>query len=148
MTINLIKLVQSSFFIYNFYMKTLGPIESFTGGAFATAITSVSGASKYYKGSVITYASELKAKIGVDISKGVVNEQVAREMALKGKEFLDVEVCVSFTGNAGPIPMEDKPVGLVYIGINEKVYKKNFKGTRVEIINQAVEFAINKLKEE
>ena len=129
-------------------MKTLGSIESFTGGAFAAAITSIPGASKYYKGSVITYASELKEKIGVDISGGVINEKVAKEMALKGKEFLGVDNCVSFTGNAGPIPMEDKPVGLVYIGINEKVYKKNFRGTRTEIINQAVKFAINKINGE
>ncbi|NQZ28976.1 MAG: CinA family protein [Mycoplasmatales bacterium] len=128
-------------------MKTIGSIESFTGGAFAAAITAIPGASKYYKGSVVTYASEIKKKIGVDISKGVINEKVAKEMSLKGREFLDVDICVSFTGNAGPIPMEDKPVGLIYIGINENVYKKNYKGTRIEIINQAVEFALNKIKE-
>ncbi|TCG10754.1 CinA family protein [Mycoplasma todarodis] len=123
-------------------MKTLGSIESFTGGAFAAAITSVPGASKYYKGSVITYATELKEKIGVDTSRGVVNAKVAQEMSMKGKEFLGVDTCISFTGNAGPIPMEDKPVGLVYIGINGIVHKKNFTGTRKEIINKAVQFAI------
>ncbi len=128
-------------------MKTLGSIESFTGGAFAAAITSIAGASNYYKGTVVTYAKELKAKLGVDTSNGVINETVAKEMALKGKNFLDVDICVSFTGNAGPLTVEGKPIGLVYIAINERVYKKEYQGSRTEIINQSVEFALNEIKQ-
>ncbi len=128
-------------------MKTLGSIESFTGGAFAAKITSIPGASKYYKGSVITYANEIKEKLGIDTSKGVINKEVAIQMALKGKKFLGVDVCVAFTGNAGPSPMEDKPVGLVFIAINDVVYEKVFEGSRKEVIEKSVQFAQKILKE-
>ncbi len=127
-------------------MKTIGSIESFTGGEFAAKLTSIPGASKFYKGSVITYASNLKEKLGVDISNGVINAKVAKQMALKGKKFLDVDICIAFTGNAGPEAMENKPVGLVYIAINENVYKLQLKGDRTQIRQQAIDFAFQKIK--
>lgn len=126
--------------------KTLAAVESFTGGLFASEIISTPGASKYFKGSLVAYNSEIKAKIGVDISKGVVNEEVARSMALKGKEFFEVDFCVAFTGNAGPEATEGKPVGLVYIAINEKVFEFNIQGDRNQVRKTAVEFAISEIK--
>ena len=89
--------------------KTLGSVESFTGGLFASTIISNPGASSFFKGSIITYHDAIKSKLGIDISNGVVNKKVALEMAKKGKEFLGVDICVSFTGEAGPKPKE-KPV--------------------------------------
>ena len=126
-------------------MKTIGSIESFTGGLFASTVVSKAGASKYFKGTLVTYNNDLKEKLGIDTSNGVINKQVAIQMALKGKEFLEVDTCVSFTGNAGPEVMDDKPVGLVYISINEEVYELNLEGNRNQIRQRAVEFAINKL---
>lgn len=130
--------------IYNIGMKTLGSIESFTGGLFASTIISKSGASKFFKGSIVAYSNEIKEKLGVDISGGVINKEVAKQMAIKGKKFLNVDICISFTGNAGPISIENKPVGLVYVAINEEVFELNFKGDRNSIREQAVKFAINK----
>ena len=90
---------------------------------------------------------KLKKKLGVDISNGVINSKVALEMAKKGKIFLDVDICVSFTGVAGPSEVENKKVGLCYIAINNKVYKNEFSGGRILIIEQAVNFAIKRLEE-
>lgn len=128
--------------------KTIGSVESFTGGLFASTIISKSGASKYFKGSIVSYSSEIKKKIGVNTSNGVINKNVAIEMALKGKEWLDVDYCVSFTGNAGPNVMEGKKVGIVYIAINENSYELDLSSfaDRNKIREEAVKFAINELK--
>ena len=134
---------------------TIGSIESFTGGLFAKEVTSVPGASKYYKGTIVTYATSIKERLlGIshdDVDKyGVVSKEIAEQMAVYGKDLLDVDVCISFTGNAGPDAMEGKPVGEVYIGIstNEKteVHPLNLKGDRFEIQSQAVEIAKKLLK--
>lgn len=109
---------------------TLGSVESFTGGLFAKTITDVSGASKVFKGSLVTYSKELKIKLlGMDEEfiddNGLVSWGVARDMAIKGKEVLGVDVCVSFTGNAGPEVLPGEAgVGEVYIAIvyNNKVW--------------------------
>ena len=134
--------------------KTLGSVESFTGGLFASTITSISGASKFYKGSFITYATEEKQKL-LQIPEetiqqfGVVSKEIAFHMANNGRHLLDVDICVSFTGNAGPEAMENKPVGEVHIGIvsaeKAEIYSLNLQGSREEIRQQAVEFAIKKL---
>lgn len=127
-------------------MKTIGSVESFTGGLFASTIISKPGASKYFKGSLVTYATELKEKFGIDTSHGVVSKETALSMALKGKEILGVDYCLSFTGNAGPDTLENKKVGEVYIAINEKVFALNLSGDRNSIREQAVSFALKELE--
>lgn len=127
---------------------TIGSVESMTGGLFASSITSVPGASKVYKGSVVSYSPLIKENvIGVKeetIEKyGVVSKEVAYEMAKKGREVLDVDICVSVTGNAGPTTEPGQAgVGEVYIGISNKektiVVKKNFSGSREEIREQTL----------
>lgn len=126
--------------------KTIASVESLTGGGFGYQITKTPGASKFYKGTLVTYANEIKEKLGVDTSQGVVNAEVAQQMALKGKEFFNVDYCISFTGNAGPSVLDNKEVGLVYIAINEQVYELLFKGDRQQIREQAINFAIDKIK--
>ncbi len=127
------------------YYKTLGSVESITGGLFATTITNKPGASAFFKGTIVSYSNEIKEKLGIDISNGVVNKDVALAMAQKGKEFLGVDVCVSFTGNAGPSALEGQPVGKVFIAINESVFEKDFKGTREEIRKQCVDFVLENI---
>ena len=133
---------------------TLGSVESFTGGLFAQQITSVSGASKFYKGGYITYATEEKVNLLLipqsEVDKyGVVSKEIAYHMANNARQLLKVDVCVSFTGNAGPDAMEGKPVGEIHIGIATKesaqVYSLLLKGNRNEIQAQAVDFALEKL---
>lgn len=127
---------------------TLGSVESMTGGLFAAKFTAIPGSSKVFKGSVVTYATEEKNNvIGVKketIEKySVVSEEVAKEMAEKGRKLLNVDVCISVTGNAGPTcEPGGKPVGCFYIAIATKdgVEAKRFcKGKkRNSIRNRAV----------
>ena len=127
---------------------TLGSVESMTGGLFAGEFTSVPGSSKVFKGSVVTYATEIKEKVvGVKsetIEKfGVVSEEVAKEMAECGRKLLNVDVCVAVTGNAGPTcEPGGKPAGFYCIavatknGTEVKSFKKCSKRNRVR--NSAV----------
>ena len=135
--------------------RTLGSVESFTGGAFAKEITSVSGASHFFKGALVTYATEEKNRLlGIsykDIDEfGVVSKEVAAQMASNGKKLLNVDYCVSFTGNAGPSAMEDKPVGEVHIGVafldTAQVYSYQLEGSREEIQNKAIYIAFELLE--
>ena len=130
---------------------TLGSVESFTGGLFAKEITSVPGASHFYKGGLVTYATEEKNRL-LDISYedidqyGVVSEQIAEAMAKRGQQLLNVDVCVSFTGNAGPEAMEGKPVGEIYIGVayldKVEVFPFLLKGDRNTIQKEGVRNAL------
>lgn len=105
---------------------TLGSVESLTAGLFASTICSIPGASKVFKGSIVTYATSLKTDLlGIDKNLigrvGVVSKEVAREMATRGREKLNVDVCVSFTGNAGPTKEEGKaPVGRVNMCVSTR----------------------------
>ena len=68
---------------------TLGSIESFTGGLFGKTITEVSGASKTFKGALVTYSKELKENLlGIPAAyieeHGVVSYEVCQQMAIKG----------------------------------------------------------------
>lgn len=103
----------------------IGSCESFTAGLFCSTIASVPGASKVLQGGLVTYDTALKESIaGVDpeiIEKfGVISSECAMAMARCAREKLQADICVSFTGNAGPDAMEDKPAGLVYIAVADK----------------------------
>ncbi len=135
---------------------TIGSVESFTAGKFAASIGQYPGVSSIYRGSLITYHSDIKEKL-LNISRdtiesyGVVSNEVATQMATSGREILGVDICVSFTGNAGPTVIENKEVGQVYIGIDINddinIFSLHLKGSRGSIQNQAIEFVIKQLKE-
>lgn len=135
------------------YNISISSVESFTVGNFAAMLGSVPGISKVYKGSLVTYQSETKERLlGIPrdtIEKyGVVSKEIAALMCVNGKQILSSDICVSFTGNAGPDTMEGKPVGLIYIGImyeGVNVYELNLKGSRQEIQQQAIDFVVRKL---
>jgi len=100
---------------------TFGTAESATGGLVAGRITSIPGASTVFRGSIVSYATELKESLlGVPASTiathGVVSEPVAVAMAEGAADRLDVDVAVSVTGSAGPDPQE-RPVGTVVIAV-------------------------------
>lgn len=127
---------------------TLGSVESMTAGLFASSFVEVPGASKVFKGSLVTYAAEEKVKLlGIEKNLinyfGVVSKEVAGEMALKGQKVLGVDVCVSVTGNAGPTAEPGgMPVGRTYVGIALKdknyVFELNLRGNRNKIRKHAV----------
>lgn len=102
---------------------TLSTAESFTGGSIAERITSVPGASSYFKGSMVCYATEAKINVlGVPRElideHSVVSEEVAIAMANGVKNTLGTDFSIATTGNAGPTKGDsDAEVGTVYIGI-------------------------------
>ena len=133
---------------------TIGSVESFTGGLFAKTLTDVPGASKVFKGSLITYSNETKVRLLAipqeTLTKhGAVSKEIASLMAVNGKKALNVDICVSFTGNAGPDIMDQLPVGTCFIGIataqSQKVFRLSLAGTRQEIRKAAVEFAFGEV---
>ncbi|MDE6952714.1 MAG: CinA family protein [Erysipelotrichales bacterium] len=133
---------------------SIASVESFTVGAFANAIGSISGISQVYRGSLVSYQTRIKRdvlKINQDIidTYGVVSNEIAGLMAINGKELFSSDLCISFTGNAGPTAMEGKPVGLIYIGIAymNDIYTYCFElsGSREDIKKQAVMFGVEKI---
>jgi PncC family amidohydrolase len=136
---------------------TIGTVESATGGRIADRITNVPGSSDYFKGSVVAYSNEAKfALLGVNkttIDKyGAVSEQTALEMARGGRKLLDVDVCISDTGIAGPAgSTPSKPVGLFYIGlaVEDTSFSQThiFPGNREGNKRDAAEAALNMLKQ-
>tara|TARA_Y100001933_G_scaffold131503_1_gene131100 strand:+ start:3 stop:788 length:786 start_codon:yes stop_codon:yes gene_type:complete len=133
--------------------------ESCTGGLLSSHITSISGSSKVFKGSVIAYSNELKTSL-LDVPKdllysyGAVSEEVAVSMAIGVKNKLNSDWAISITGIAGPDGgNESKPVGLVYIAIkgpNNKSLqiKKQYNPlrNRKEIQRLSVNHCLNSLR--
>lgn len=136
---------------------SISSVESFTVGHFASRIGMNPGISKVYRGSIVSYQTMIKHKVvGIDqdlIDKyGVVSSQIAREMCLHGQKIFDSDICISFTGNAGPDAMEGKPVGLIYIGIayldHVSVFEYRLSGKREDIVEKALQLGIDNLKNE
>ena len=137
--------------------KTLGTIESCTGGYISHCITLVPGSSSYFLGSYTTYSNQLKIDL-MDVDSplfttvGSVSEEVAGQMAINGKAKLGVDYCLSATGIAGPSgATELKEVGLVYIGLSGpegliQVTKNQFRGDRAQIIERTAYAALEMLR--
>jgi nicotinamide-nucleotide amidase len=96
---------------------TLGLAESLTGGLAASRLVNVPGASGWFRGSVVSYASEVKfAVLGVPEGP-VVSEEAARAMADGARAVLGADVGLSITGVAGPDSQDDQPPGTVFVGL-------------------------------
>lgn len=125
---------------------TISCCESLTGGLFASSIVNISGASEVFVGGYVTYMDRCKAKLlnGQNIldSHGAISKEMAYQMASKVKKDLNSNIAISFTGNAGPNPSENKEVGLVYscLIVDDKVYhfKDIYHGNRSDIRNQCI----------
>ena len=136
--------------------KTMGTAESCTGGYIAHLITSVSGSSAYYKGSVVSYANEIKENIlGVKqetlLSVGAVSEETVKEMVKGAISKLNVDFALATSGIMGPDGgTDDKPVGTVWIaaGNKEKVdtLKLNLRFDRQRNIGMTATNALNFLR--
>ena len=131
---------------------TIATAESCTGGMIGACITSVSGAANVYNEGYITYSNEAKEKnLGVSHTTletyGAVSEQTAREMADGARKKSNADIAVAVTGIAGPGGgTDEKPVGLVYIGVATKdsveAHKFIFSGGRDDVRKSTVENAI------
>ena len=96
---------------------TLGLAESLTGGLASSRLVNVPGASQWFRGSVVSYASEVKFDV-LGVPKGpVVSEEAAIAMAEGARRVLGADVGLSITGVAGPDPQDDQPPGTVFVGV-------------------------------
>ncbi len=138
---------------------TVAVAESCTGGKIAQSFTANAGSSAYFKGGVVTYATQSKVDIlGVDpkiIQKySVTSAEVVEAMAVKAKEKFNTEYAISTTGNAGPTKGDgDVEVGAVFIGIAtpDTVFSKKYtfgnlrERTIGKTVSKAFELLLNEL---
>ena len=121
--------------------------ESCTGGLLASAITSISGASKVFNLGLVTYSNQSKIKL-LKVNKniiqkyGAVSHECCLAMVNNLSKISQANINVSITGIAGPNGgTKQKPVGLVYIGIKKglktQVYRCLFKGKKRSNIQKA-----------
>ena len=128
--------------------------ESCTGGLLASAITSISGASKIFNLGLITYSNQAKIKI-LKVNKkiikkyGAVSHECCYAMVNNLSKISKANINVSITGIAGPKGgTKKKPVGLVYIGVKKgdkiEINKFLFKSKKRSLIQKAtVKKALN-----
>jgi nicotinamide-nucleotide amidase len=127
---------------------TIATAESCTGGKIAAVLTAVSGASNYFKGSVVSYATQTKIDV-LGVSKSIIDEfsvvsaQVATEMALGIQKLSQVDYAIATTGNAGPAKGDSvSDLGIVFIAIATPagvfVEEFNFGQPREKVIDRAV----------
>lgn len=131
---------------------TIGTAESCTGGLVGKTLTDLGGSSGYYQGGIISYANSVKEQVlGVSsdtlATHGAVSEEAATEMVEGVFRVLRTDYAIATTGIAGPGGgSQEKPVGLVYIGIGTPkgitVHKEIFIGDRTSIRNSVAERAI------
>lgn len=138
--------------------KTIATAESCTGGKIAEVITSVPGASNYFKGSVVSYATEVKINV-LGVSEALINEHsvvsavVASAMALNVKKLMNTDYAIATTGNAGPTKGDtNAEVGSVFIALatpNEVIVEEfNFGQPREKVIDRAVIKSLEILQKE
>jgi nicotinamide-nucleotide amidase len=136
---------------------TLSIAESLTGGLVSHRITNVPGSSDYYEGGVVSYSNRAKAQHLSIPSKyieryGAVSRHVARRMAQGVRHAFGTTFGLSTTGVAGPTGgTKETPVGLVFVAISDgkrtRVRKEKFRGTRLQIKQQAAQRGLELLWE-
>jgi len=136
--------------------KTMGTAESCTGGYIAHLITSIPGSSAYYKGSVISYANEVKEDLlsvshDTLVSNGAVSQETVTAMVKGAIENLKVDFALATSGIMGPDGgSEEKPVGTVWIAVGNKdkidTLKLNLRFDRQRNIGLAGANALNFLR--
>lgn len=115
---------------------TVGTAESATGGMIAARLTSIPGSSKFFRGSVVAYAPDLKKSMLAVESDQLVSEATALEMAIGGREMLKADVVVAVVGSAGPEPLE-QPAGTMIIAVatpeSARALTRRFPGDRERV---------------
>ncbi len=137
---------------------TLATAESCTGGKIAQQLTALSGASAYFKGSIVSYATETKIDV-LQVPRetidqySVVSAEVAQVMAENVKKMLKTDFAIATTGNAGPTKGDsDAEIGTVFIAIasSKGVFAEKFNmgNHRTRIVQKTVHKALEMLQKE
>ena len=112
--------------------ETISTAESCTGGAIASLITSIPGASAYFQGSIVSYSNDVKQSL-LNVKKdilekyGAVSEETVKEMLSGLLNKMDTTYGIAVSGIMGPDGgTEDKPVGTVWIAVGSKENQKTY----------------------
>tara|TARA_R110000868_G_scaffold273087_1_gene532308 strand:- start:42 stop:1295 length:1254 start_codon:yes stop_codon:yes gene_type:complete len=138
--------------------KTIATAESCTGGSIASLLASVAGSSAYFKGSVVSYATDVKIEV-LQIPQELINEfsvvsaQVASAMALSVKDLMKTDYAIATTGNAGPSKGDSNAeIGAVFVAIATPngviVEEFNFGQPREKVIDRALYKSLEMLHKE
>jgi nicotinamide-nucleotide amidase len=116
---------------------TVGVAESLTGGLVGARLAETKGASKWFRGSIVSYDSKVKFDL-LDVPEGpVVSPEAAEAMAWGACKRLEADVGISVTGVAGPTTQDDQPVGTVFMAValdgKAEVAEAHFPGERQHI---------------
>lgn len=144
----------------NQYNFTVATAESCTGGKIASRFTTIPGASSFFKGSIVTYATSAKndvLKIPKDFIEkySVVSAQITEEMAKRTRKLFHANFAIATTGNAGPTKGDsDAEIGTVFIALaskeNVEVFEFNLGNQREKVtekaVNKAFELLLNHLE--
>ena len=138
--------------IFNIFKEnkaTLSLAESCSGGSIAKRITSISGASSFFQGSIVCYSNDIKENVlgvnGATLKKyGAVSKEVVEEMAENACRLFKTDYSISVSGIAGPSGgTTEKPVGTVWFGIRTPKKTYSYKKTFGKLREQNVEYATN-----
>jgi len=134
---------------------SLAVAESMTGGLLAQRITSVPGSSHYFLGGFLVYSDKMKTEL-LGVSEeiveqcGAVSKETAEAMATGARRRTGAVFALSITGEAGPEPSENVPVGTVYVGLADaagcQVVHRVFLGDRARIRAFATQMALDMLR--
>ena len=137
---------------------TISTAESCTGGKIAATLSAVPGASNYFKGSLVSYATQAKIDVleideNLIAKHGVVSAEVASEMVKSVQKMMKSDYAIATTGNAGPTKGdEDAELGTVFIGIATPndvfVEEFNFGQPREKVIDRGVSKALELIYKE
>ncbi len=139
---------------------TITAAESCTGGLFASFITSVSGSSKCFNGSFVTYSNEMKmAMINVDgailSEHGAVSKECVEQMCIGAMAKTKADISVSISGVAGPLGgTKEKPVGTVYIAVlydgivevSHNIFEGDRESVRYASVHKALDMVMDILQ--
>lgn len=138
--------------------QTLALAESCTGGKLAEQFTSHSGASAFFKGAIVSYATQTKIDV-LDVPEDLINRfsvvssEVAKAMATNVRKKMNSDFAIATTGNAGPTKGDsDAEVGTVFIAIATKngveAHEFTMGNHRERVINKTVNKALELLQKE
>ena len=136
--------------------KTVGTVESCTGGGLGAELVKTAGSSAYFKGGLITYTNELKHQLAGVKSETLkiydaVSEETVKEMAIGGLKVLETDYCIATSGFVGPSGGNERyGVGTVWISVafgDSCITRKlNFGSDRENNIQMSIFAALNLLR--
>jgi len=148
------KILENVHTLFKSDQLSLSVAESCTGGLISHYITSLPGASNFFKAGIVSYSEEAKKNI-LRVSTetlnnyGIVSEETAKEMAEQIRIMTDSDYSIATTGNLGPDALEGKDIGLIYIAVSNKrksiVKPLNLNGSREDNKEAAALSALNLL---